>query len=60
MGRINHFVDDGTVSLAEVRHLILDEADRMMETGGFYEDITRLMTNPNLRPKEERQTRMFR
>jgi len=32
-GRLNQMVGDGRVSLAKVRYLVLDEADRMLDMG---------------------------
>ncbi len=32
-GRLNHFIERGLVSLSHVRHMILDEADRMLDMG---------------------------
>ncbi|MCU0422459.1 MAG: DEAD/DEAH box helicase [Bacteroidia bacterium] len=44
----------GSVDMSTIRHLILDEADRMLDMG-FYDDIVRII---NYLPKE-RQTLMF-
>ena len=32
-GRLNHFIENGTVSLKNVKVLVLDEADRMLDEG---------------------------
>eukprot|EP01035_Chromulina_nebulosa_P019393 gene19393-25264_t len=32
-GRINDLVEDGALNLTEIRHLVLDEADRMLDMG---------------------------
>ena len=32
-GRLQDFVDRGTVSLSGIRFLVLDEADRMLDMG---------------------------
>lgn len=53
-GRLIAHIQLGYVDLGSVRHLILDEADRMLDMG-FYEDIMRII---NLMPKK-RQTLMF-
>ena len=46
------------ISLANVRYLILDEADRMLDMG-FKPEIDRLVGSFNMPPKGERQTLMF-
>jgi len=57
-GRLLDFVDRGIVSLARVQFLILDEADRMLDMG-FKEDINRLVMNPEMPGKRDRNTLMF-
>jgi len=46
------------ISLAKVKYLIFDEADRMLDLG-FLPDITKLMNDMGMPPKSERQTLMF-
>ena len=46
------------VSLAKVKYLILDEADRMLDMG-FLPDIRRLVNEMGMPPKNDRQTLMF-
>lgn len=58
-GRLNQFIQDGTISLDKVRFLILDEADRMLDMG-FGEDITRITQHATIPDKKARQTLMFR
>lgn len=53
-GRLIAHIQMGYVDLKEIKHLVLDEADRMLDMG-FYDDIMRII---NLMPKE-RQTLMF-
>jgi ATP-dependent RNA helicase RhlE len=53
-GRLIALLAGGTVKLGHLKHLILDEADRMLDMG-FYEDIVRII---NYLPKE-RQTLLF-
>lgn len=53
-GRLIALLAGGTVKLEHLKHLILDEADRMLDMG-FYEDIVRII---NYLPKE-RQTLLF-
>ncbi len=53
-GRMLQHISMGYVQLDKVQHLILDEADRMLDMG-FHEDIMQIV---NLLPKE-RQTLMF-
>ena len=53
-GKLISHLNMGYVKFGELRHLILDEADRMLDMG-FYEDIQKIIT---YLPKE-RQTLMF-
>ncbi|EPE04504.1 dead deah box helicase [Ophiostoma piceae UAMH 11346] len=55
-GRLKDFLSDEAVSLAHVRFAVLDEADRMLDTG-FEEDIKYILGQ--CPPKTERQTLMF-
>ena len=53
-GRLIALIAMGTVTFEHVEHLVLDEADRMLDMG-FYEDILRIIKNlPN-----NRQTLLF-
>ncbi|EPB73233.1 DEAD/DEAH box helicase [Ancylostoma ceylanicum] len=58
VGRLKHFLSDGYVSLREIKYMILDEADRMLDLG-FEESINFIFNHPSLTAKEERQTLMF-
>jgi ATP-dependent RNA helicase RhlE len=53
-GRLLSFLSSGMLKLDSVKHLVLDEADRMLDMG-FYEDIMRIISYI---PKE-RQTLLF-
>lgn len=53
-GRLIALLAGGTVNMGHLKHLILDEADRMLDMG-FYEDIVRIIS---YLPKE-RQTLLF-
>lgn len=55
-GRILDLVNDGACDLSQVRYLVLDEADRMLDRG-FENDIRAIIEHTQ--PKEERQTLMF-
>jgi len=46
------------ISLAKVKYLILDEADRMLDMG-FLPDVMKLVNEMGMPPKHERQTLMF-
>jgi ATP-dependent RNA helicase DBP3 len=55
-GRIKDLLQEGSCDLSEVRHLVLDEADRMMDQG-FEEDVRYIISQcPS---KEKRHTAMF-
>ena len=54
-GRMLQHISMGYVDFSKVRHLVLDEADRMLDMG-FYEDIMQVV---KLLPVETRQTLMF-
>ncbi|MBE7178802.1 MAG: DEAD/DEAH box helicase [Mucilaginibacter polytrichastri] len=53
-GRLIAHLSSGAISFANLKHLVLDEADRMLDMG-FYEDIMRIVSQL---PKE-RQTLLF-
>ncbi len=53
-GRLISLLSSGTINLKHIEHLILDEADRMLDMG-FYDDIVKII---NMLPKE-RQTILF-
>ena len=53
-GRLIALLQAGTIKLNHVKHLVLDEADRMLDMG-FYDDIERII---NYLPKK-RQTLLF-
>ena len=48
-GRLNHFIEGSRVSLSHVRHMILDEADRMLDMG--FEPQIRQITEDSDLPK---------
>lgn len=54
-GRMLQHISMGYVDFSKVRHLVLDEADRMLDMG-FYDDIMQVV---KLLPVEARQTLMF-
>ena len=53
-GRLLDFMEDGTIKLGDVRHLVLDEVDRMLDMG-FLPDVSRIIKQT---PKD-RQTLFF-
>jgi ATP-dependent RNA helicase DBP3 len=55
-GRLNDFIGDGSIDLSRVNYLVLDEADRMLDTG-FEQDIRKIILATA--PGPERQTLMF-
>ncbi|CAF0891025.1 unnamed protein product [Didymodactylos carnosus] len=56
-GRLKDMVEKGRISLRKVKYFVLDEADRMLDTG-FEPDIRKLQ-ELGLPAKEDRQTSMF-
>ncbi|KAL7527370.1 hypothetical protein ACHAXR_001918 [Thalassiosira sp. AJA248-18] len=57
-GRLTDFVDRNLISLRNVKYLILDEADRMLDMG-FEPQIRKLVLRSHMTPKAERQTFLF-
>lgn len=58
-GRLNDLIEEGAADLRNVKYLVLDEADRMLDKG--FEDAIRKIigsTSPN-DPSSRRQTLMF-
>ena len=53
-GRLLDFMEDGTIKLGDIRHLVLDEVDRMLDMG-FLPDVSRIIKQT---PKD-RQTLFF-
>lgn len=56
-GRLVDLIERGRVSLAAIKYLILDEADRMLDMG-FEPQIRRIVSEEDM-PREGRQTFMF-
>jgi len=54
-GRLIAHLDMGYTDLSQVKHLVLDEADRMLDMG-FVHDMQKII---NMLPKEGRQTLFF-
>lgn len=57
-GRLMDFVDKGFVSFEDIRYVVLDEADRMLDMG-FMPSVEKLMKHPTMAPDDKRQTLMF-
>ncbi|KAG0262444.1 DEAD-box ATP-dependent RNA helicase [Mortierella polycephala] len=57
-GRLKDFIERGVVSLSCVRHVVLDEADRMLDMG-FEGDIRSIVLSSDLARDEGLQTLMF-
>ncbi|KAI9137872.1 P-loop containing nucleoside triphosphate hydrolase protein [Paraphysoderma sedebokerense] len=57
-GRLQDLIERGYVSLASVRYLILDEADRMLDMG-FEPQIRRIVEQEDMPPTGSRTTLMF-
>ncbi|KAM0793338.1 DEAD-box ATP-dependent RNA helicase [Microbotryomycetes sp. NB124-2] len=57
-GRLVDLIERGRISLANIRYLVLDEADRMLDMG-FEPQIRRIVEGEDMPGVEERQTLMF-
>lgn len=57
-GRLKDFLTRGTVSLGNIRFLVLDEADRMIDQG-FLPEIRNFFSRPELPAKGVKQMLMF-
>ena len=57
-GRLSDMITRGKLSLAQIRFMVLDEADRMLDMG-FEPQIRQIVEGADMPPKEERQTLMF-
>jgi len=57
-GRLMDFVEKGKVSFEDVKYLVLDEADRMLDMG-FLPEVTRICNSAGMPAKGERTTLMF-
>ncbi|KAJ3171484.1 DEAD-box ATP-dependent RNA helicase [Geranomyces variabilis] len=57
-GKLMDFLDRGIVSLKHVKHLVIDEADRMFELG-FDQDILRICTGYDLPQDESKRVALF-
>jgi ATP-dependent RNA helicase DBP3 len=56
-GRLKDLINEGTCDLSKVQHLVLDEADRMLDMG-FEEDVKYIISSC-LSKEDGRQTAMF-
>ena len=54
-GRLNDLIQEGSADLSNVRYLVLDEADRMLDKG-FEDEIRKIISTT---PSTDRQTLMF-
>lgn len=57
-GRLNDFVGRDFIRFEECRYVVLDEADRMLDMG-FLPEVEKIMNNPTMRDRDDRQTLMF-
>ena len=57
-GRLLDFVQQGKIGFHRVQYLVLDEADKMLDMG-FMPDVKKIVGNPHMAPKGQRQTLMF-
>ncbi|CCC69162.1 hypothetical protein NCAS_0C01720 [Naumovozyma castellii] len=57
-GRLTDLIDRGKISLANIRYLVLDEADRMLDMG-FEPQIRQIVEGSDMPQVGDRQTLMF-
>lgn len=57
-GRLKDFIGRGWVAMDNLKYIILDEGDRLIDDG-FVGDMRVLFTHPTMAPKSERQTMFF-
>ncbi|NWZ31750.1 DDX4 helicase, partial [Asarcornis scutulata] len=57
-GRLLDIIGKEKIGLCELKYLVLDEADRMLDMG-FGLDMKKLISSPDMPSKEKRQTLMF-
>ncbi|XP_016160377.1 PREDICTED: probable ATP-dependent RNA helicase DDX4 isoform X2 [Ficedula albicollis] len=57
-GRLLDIIERGKIGLHNVKYLVLDEADRMLDMG-FGADMKKLVSFPDMPQKDKRQTLMF-
>jgi ATP-dependent RNA helicase DDX3X len=57
-GRLVDLIERGRISLANIKYLVLDEADRMLDMG-FEPQIRRIVEGEDMPTTENRQTLMF-
>lgn len=57
-GRLVDLIERGRISLANIRYLVLDEADRMLDMG-FEPQIRRIVQGEDMPDVQDRQTLMF-
>ncbi|KAK2529729.1 Ddx4 [Columba livia] len=57
-GRLLDIIGREKIALHNVKYLVLDEADRMLDMG-FGSDMKKLISYPSMPPKDQRQTLMF-
>ena len=57
-GRLVDLIERGRISLANIRYLVLDEADRMLDMG-FEHQIRRIVQSEDMPDVHNRQTLMF-
>lgn len=57
-GRLVDLIERGRISLCNIKYLVLDEADRMLDMG-FEPQIRRIVEGEDMPPVADRQTLMF-
>lgn len=57
-GRLKDFLNRNWISLENLKYIILDEGDRLIDDG-FIPDMRALFNHPTMPPKSERQTLFF-
>ncbi|KAI3379632.1 hypothetical protein SNEBB_001797 [Seison nebaliae] len=50
-GRLIYFIDQKTINLQDLRYIVIDEGDRLLDVG-FFPDIQRIFNAPSMPPKK--------
>ncbi|KAF1770377.1 hypothetical protein GCK72_002195 [Caenorhabditis remanei] len=52
MGRLNDFLESDEISLSKMKFVVLDEADRMVDSADFGEEVSKIIGSPETRTQQ--------